>query len=98
MNTRTTRKTMTFNHPFSLASIGRTLRAGSYEVITDEELIDGLPFVVYRRIATMMMVPAGFSHTSTEMLTIDPLELAAARDHKASAEKVTAIANKLAMN
>jgi hypothetical protein len=94
MNTRTTRKIVTFNHPFLLASVGRTLLAGSYEVITDEELIDGLSFPVYRRMATMMMVPAQSSHASTEMLTVDPLELAAALDHEASAEKDAAIATK----
>jgi len=34
---------------FSLARIGRCLPAGSYEVATDEELIGGLSFPVYRR-------------------------------------------------
>jgi hypothetical protein len=49
---RTTRKTLTFKMPFSLEVLGRTLPAGSYEVITDEELIERLSFPVYRRIAT----------------------------------------------
>jgi hypothetical protein len=78
MSTRTTRRTVTFDKPFFLEGIGRSLPAGAYEVITDEELIEELSFPVYRRIATMMLVPAQSSLSSVEMLTIDPTELAAA--------------------
>ena len=85
MNTRTNRKTVTFNKPFSLDGIGRSLPAGSYEVITDEELIEGMSFPVYRRIATMMLVPAQSSRSTVEMLTVDPLALAAALDLDLSA-------------
>jgi hypothetical protein len=82
MNPRTSRKTITFNKPFLLEGIGRSLPAGSYEVITDEELIGGLSFPVYRRIATTMLVPGEISRT-VEMVTVDPLELAAALDREA---------------
>jgi hypothetical protein len=78
MSTRTTRRTVTFDKPFFLEGIGRSLPAGAYEVITDEELIEELSFPVYRRIATMMLVPAQSSLSSVEMLTIDPTELATA--------------------
>ncbi len=76
---RTTRRNLTFAKSFSLAGIGRVLPAGNYEVVTDEELIEGLSFPAYRRVATMIMVPAQ-SHqgSSTEMLTVDPDELTAA--------------------
>ena len=77
---RTTRKTVTFSNPFSLAGIGRTLPAGSYEVVTDEELIEGLSFPVYRRVATMMLVPGPSRQASVEMLSLDPRDLAAALD------------------
>lgn len=77
MTTRTHRKTVTFKKPFSLEEIGRTLPAGSYEVITDEELIEGLSFSVYRRIATMMLVPGQFAR-SVEMVAVNPLALATA--------------------
>ena len=80
MTTRTTRTTMEFNSPFSLESIGRILPAGSYEVVTDEELIEGLSFPVYRRVATMLLVPTQSHQGSVEMLTVDPLGLAAAKD------------------
>ena len=81
MSTRTSRKTVTFGHPFALAGIGRPLPAGSYDVVTDEELIEGLSFPAYRRVATMMLVPAQSGQTSSvEMLTVDPIDLAAAQE------------------
>jgi hypothetical protein len=81
MAARTSRKTVTFGNPFLLAGVGRILPAGSYEVVTDEELIEGLSFPAYRRLATMMLVPAQSGHASSvEMLNVDPLELAAAQE------------------
>ena len=79
MLTRTRREVVTFRRPFSLKGTGRILPAGSYEVVTDEELIEGLSFPVYRRVATMMLAPTQFSRASSiEMLTIDPADLATA--------------------
>ncbi len=77
---------MTFKMPFSLEGAGLNLPAGSYEVITDEELVEGLSFPVYRRIATMMLVP-GHLARSVEMVTIEPLALAAALERDASVEE-----------
>ena len=85
MHTRTTRRSLTFRGPFSLAGVGRILPAGRYEVVTDEELIEGLSFPVYRRVATTMLVPAPSDCGAVEMLTIDPLHLAAAKDRDAAA-------------
>ena len=93
MTTRTKRKTVTFKMPFSLEGAGLNLPAGSYEVITDEELVEGLSFPVYRRIATMMLVP-GHLARSVEMVTVDPPALAAALERDASAEKADAGAPK----
>lgn len=81
MTIRTSRKAVTFRKPFSLEGVDRVLPAGTYEVVTDEELIEGLSFPVYRRIATMMIVPAQAS--SVEMISVDPLDLAAAKDRDA---------------
>jgi hypothetical protein len=79
MSMRTTRKTITFAKPFSLMGVGRILPAGNYEVVTDEELIEGLSFPVYRRVATMMLAPTqSQNRSSVGMLTIDPLDLASA--------------------
>ena len=70
-------------HPFLLNDIGRTLPAGEYEVRTDEELIAGLSFPVYRRVSTMIIVPAPRT-SSIEMPTVDPRELQAALNRDAA--------------
>lgn len=85
MLTRTRRETVTFNAPFVLERSGRLLPAGKYEVVTDEKLIEGLSFPVYRRVSTTMLMLAESSQVSVEMLTIDPLNLAAAKDRDVAA-------------
>lgn len=97
MLTRTHRKTVIFYGPFSLEGIGRPLPAGSYEIVTDEELIEGLSFPVYRRIATMMLAPAPYNHATVEMLNVDPIDLAAALERGAAviAEKSNCIPAKM---
>jgi hypothetical protein len=64
---RTREHTWTFGKPFMLKGVGRELPAGSYRVATDEELIEGLSFPVYRRVATMIFAP-GRNRASLEML------------------------------
>lgn len=95
MLTRTHRETVTFHAPFSLEGIGRLLPAGSYEVATDEELIEGLSFPVYRRVATMMLVATQSSQASSiEMLTVDPRDLAAAMERDTLAIKGVSLSAK----
>jgi len=74
--------TVIFSKPFLLKGVDRILPAGSYRVVTDEELIEGLSFPAYRRVSTMIFVP-GVSGGSTEMITIDPLDLRMALDRDA---------------
>jgi hypothetical protein len=78
MIARSLSKTIIFNSPFLLKGVGRTLPAGEYRVVTDEELIEGISFPVYRRVATMIFVPAPQGASSIEMVTVDPLDLQAA--------------------
>ena len=56
---------MTFAHPFLLKGVDRILGAGDYRVVTDEELIEELSFPVYRRVATMIFVPADSKNASS---------------------------------
>ncbi len=51
---RTTYKDVTFQRPFSLAGVDETFPAGVYATETDEELIQGLSFVAYRRLSTII--------------------------------------------
>ena len=84
--TRSRRETVTFKHPFRIKGIGRQLEAGAYEVVTDEEMIEGLSFPCFRRVATMIMVPAAPPHrSSTEMISISSVELADAQQADAVA-------------
>jgi hypothetical protein len=82
MTTRTSSKTVTFARPFLLKGIDRMMTAGDYRVVTDEELIQELSFPVYRRVATMIFVPAASGH-AFEMVTIDPRDLEDTQDRDA---------------
>ena len=86
MTTRSRRETITFRHPFQIKGIDRLLPAGAYEVITDEEMIEGLSFAAFRRVATMIMVHAAPPRSSTmEMISIGSVDLADAQRIDASA-------------
>lgn len=75
MPIRTTRTHVTFNGPFGLAEIDGQLPAGTYDIDTDEEVIEGNERTVYVRTATLIHV-RGLGTTRT--VTIDPSGLAAA--------------------
>jgi hypothetical protein len=86
MTTRSRRETITFKHPFRIKGIERLLPAGAYEVITDEEMIEGLSFASFRRVATTIMVPAAAPRSSTmEMVSIGSVDLSDAQRIDASA-------------
>lgn len=77
---RSRRETVVFKYPFRIASIEQLLPAGSYEVITDEELIEGPSMPHYRCVATRMMVPAPPRSSVVEMVAISSTDLSAARE------------------
>ena len=85
---RTSRRTVIFARPFSLKGVGRELPAGSYMIETEEELIEGVSFPAYRRVATTIFVPTRPGGVvSGEVMTIDPSELAAARKRDAGEDR-----------
>jgi hypothetical protein len=80
MTMRSRRETITFQHPFRIKGIDRLLPPGGYEVITDEEMIEGLSFASFRRVATMIMVPAAAARGSAmEMISISSIALSDAQ-------------------
>ena len=88
MNTRSRRETITFKLPFRIKGIDRQLGAGAYEVVTDEEMIEGLSFPCFRRVATMIMVPgAPPNASSTEMISVSPADLSDAQRDDAIASR-----------
>jgi hypothetical protein len=86
MTTRSRRETIHFKHPFRIRGVDRLLPAGAYEVVTDEEMIEGLSFPCFRRVATMLMVPgASLNISSMEMISISSVDLSDAPRNDASA-------------
>ena len=76
MATRSWRDTVVFKHDFRIRGVDRALAPGSYEIVTDEEEIEGLSFLAFRRIATYLRA-ADYSRTGvrTESFDIDPNDL-----------------------
>src|SRR5579871_5321864 len=84
MTIRSRREVVTFRHPFQIRGVDRLLPAGPYEVITDEEMIEGLSFASFRRVATMIKVPAEVGR-AIEMISIGSVDLSDAQRIDASA-------------
>jgi hypothetical protein len=83
MTVRTTSTTVTFMHPFNLSGTDEVQPAGTYTVETDEELLQTSSLPAYRRISTLMRLPAQTMRTMvTQIVETNPVELAAvlARD------------------
>lgn len=71
---RTTASEITFSHPFILGSLIVPLDAGTYRLIVDEELIEGLSFPAYRRTGTHLEIPAVGVEIGTRQLLQVPLQ------------------------
>ena len=85
---RSRRETVHFKHSFRIRGIDRLLPPGPYEVITDEEMIEGLSFPCFRRVATMIMVPgAPPQRSAMEMISISSIDLSDAQRIDASAPR-----------
>jgi hypothetical protein len=56
MNMRSTTSTVTFSNPFTLSGYPGDLPSGDYEILVEEELLQGLSFEAYRRTATYLTV------------------------------------------
>jgi hypothetical protein len=76
---RTTRTTISFSQPFKLRDLDDIQPAGDYLLDTDEELIEGLSRLAYRRVATLLHLPStSRSQGRAELLSVSPAELDAA--------------------
>jgi hypothetical protein len=85
MSVRTSHKTVTFARPFALSSLDEVQAAGTYTVETDEELLPGLSFPAWRRIATLIFLPSRPGGAFVEqVVNIDPMELEAAQERDAA--------------
>lgn len=79
MSVRMTSRDVVFRRPFVLHGFDRVEPAGTYKVETEEESIDDVSFLVWRRMATVIHIMRG---GATEYVRIDPEDLrkALARD------------------
>ena len=75
MAIRTTRSEVTFRASFLLSEVGEALPAGTYDIETDEEIIETNERTIYRRVATLLRVSSG---GIAETFTIKPESLDAA--------------------
>jgi hypothetical protein len=86
---RTTRTSVTFSSPFSLADVDGIQPAGTYRIQTVDVSLDNLSFLAYRRVSTTIELPGvGATGSRRQVVTIDALELEAAlkRDRSGDAE------------
>ena len=82
MKNRISKQLVTFHHPFFLDSLEEEWPAGDYTIETEEELLDSLSFLAFRRVRTTMIVyPKSGSRggRNIQYVTIDPAELATAQ-------------------
>jgi len=79
MSTRSTESTVRFSRPFCLSQIDEVQPAGSYQMVTEEEPLEGLSFVAFHRVRTLLYLPATARAGQTrQVVEVDPSELAAA--------------------
>jgi len=78
MSTRTTLTSVTFTRPFTLSAVDGLQPAGTYQVVTEEERLEGLSFGAILRTATVLRLPADPRPGQTrQIVPIDPDELSA---------------------
>ncbi|HEX9906163.1 MAG TPA: hypothetical protein VGA77_14505 [Propylenella sp.] len=80
MSERIARESVTFVEPFFVEGLGREQPAGTYEVETVEELIEGLSFPAYRMVSMSIVLPLrGRGPHSYQLARIDASLVRAAR-------------------
>lgn len=79
MTIRTSSKAITFRRPFTVRGVDEIFPAGTYTVETDEEQVEGISFVAYRRIASLLHLPGKQGSAVTgRMLPVEPGDIDAA--------------------
>lgn len=88
MTTRMRHETVTFRNPFRLSGIEGIQPPGSYTVETEDETIESLSFLAYRRVQTVILLPLHpGAKGSFEAVTLESgdLERSLATDRESSA-------------
>ena len=58
MLSKTSESIVTFHHPFSIGNAISNHPAGSFRVMKEEELIEGLSYTAYRAVSISLQMPA----------------------------------------
>ncbi len=67
--------TVIFTKPFLIEGFNSRQPAGEYRVDIDEEMIEGLSFLAYRRVAALMHLPRiSAPQNSTQVVSMMPAE------------------------
>jgi hypothetical protein len=85
MTIRTTQSVARFSSPFLLPGFDQPQAAGDYRVDQDEELIEGVSRLAWRRLSAFIHLPAISAEGSTrQMVAINQADLDAAleKDHR----------------
>jgi hypothetical protein len=87
MTIRTSSRTVIFQHPFVLDGLDEQQPAGAYEIETDDEQIEDVSFIAFRRVSTLIHLhPSPKGPGITQTLTVDPNELERALAHDREVE------------
>jgi hypothetical protein len=79
MTEASSRKSVSFAHPFSLDGVEGTYPPGTYAIEETREEVDGLSFIGYRRTKTTIELPSlNSSYASRQVVEIEPDDLQAA--------------------
>lgn len=71
MSTRTTQSIVHVSAPFALRGVDEVQTPGDYAIDQDEDLVDGVSWLAYRRVATFIHLPS----ISTDMMTAQLVEI-----------------------
>ncbi|MAM76463.1 MAG: hypothetical protein CMO29_21955 [Tistrella sp.] len=85
MNIRSSRSIVTYPSPFTLSGYPDELPAGAYEILVEEELLQGLSFSAYRRTGAYLTVPGlddHGGHSEIRRISDADLELALTLDRR----------------
>ena len=73
MPTKSRRTTIYFSDAFSLPGVDILLPSGEYVIVEDQDLIEGLSFVAYQRVATFIVAPS--ISANSRLTQMFPIEL-----------------------
>lgn len=82
MTMRASRSRLTFPYPFTLSGCSDEMPAGTYDVLVEEERLEGSGFVAYRRTATFLSPARNPPRAArADMRAITEADLEAALSH-----------------